>query len=84
MDSNNINGRPDNWKELAPYNNTNGGAGYPNFEAGASAMLAAVVKWLNEKCDSHPDIASERLGEPAYYDHRYLCPQCMNELRGEK
>jgi len=40
-----MNWRPDDWKQLAPYNNTNGGAGYPNFEAGASAMLAARDKW---------------------------------------
>jgi hypothetical protein len=48
------------------------------------ADRAALLKWLDEPCKEHPDVASERLREPTYYNHRKDCPQCMKELRGEK
>jgi hypothetical protein len=57
-------------------------------EVGASAMLSAVVKWLDESCDKHGN--SPRVvrleGEYGYSQaiidtKRKDCPQCMTELR---
>ena len=59
------------------------------YESGASAMLAAVLVYLDEPCDKHPE--KELVELPFkdewmefYPEHRKDCPQCMNELRGEK
>jgi hypothetical protein len=63
------------------------------YEAGASAMLAALLKWLDEPCNKHPynpndyGITSAPIttwSNGDYYSHRKDCPQCMAELRGEK
>lgn len=67
---------------------------FPNiFEAGASAMLSALLEWLWEPCTEHPR-EPERMGTDltywnhglsgVYYKHRKDCPRCMAELRGEK
>lgn len=66
------------------------------IEQTASAMLSALLKWLEEPCDKHPHLyrfqsfnleknqwnTQERVH--SYPEHRYLCPQCMAELRGER
>ena len=43
------------------------------YERGASAMLSALLKWLDEPCPHWGQ------GVP-----RHRCNDCMNELRGEK
>lgn len=43
-------------------------------EAGASAMLSALIKWMEEPCKRHHNyvVAS-----------RSVCSQCMAELKGK-
>jgi hypothetical protein len=65
-------------------------------EVGASAMLSALIKWLDEPCYEHPigdyehDCKSEHFAfvdsqvddyEHWHYAHRKDCPQCLNELK---
>lgn len=89
-----INGRPDDWDII-----TEGIArdflemrsitvNKDVFESSASAMLAALIKWLNEPCDKHLAKKDEDLslilcveGTHWRFEHRYLCPQCMEELK---
>ena len=65
------------------------------LESGASAMLAALLKWLDEPCTNHVEDCigygrdweeDDRLGshdgwDTAYYLHHKDCPQCLNELK---
>jgi hypothetical protein len=62
------------------------------FETGASAMLAALIKWLFEPCAEHrqysnaPDLTKMEYTvgiNTVRYKHRYLCPQCMAEINKE-
>jgi hypothetical protein len=71
-----------------------------SYEAGASAMLSALLVYLDESCDKHGRKATRKTvavetydgrehpptikTEVIYPDHRYLCSECMAELRGEK
>lgn len=50
----------------------------------SKAQDAKTLKWLDEPCKKHPDVASERLGESVYYPHRKDCPECWKELNIEK
>jgi hypothetical protein len=61
-----------------------------SYEAGASAMLSALLKWLWEPCSGHitrPEHIGENLRywhhakEAIYFKHRHDCPQCMAELK---
>jgi hypothetical protein len=76
-----INGRPDDWHNPWVVD--------PDaFESGASAMLAALLKWLFEPCKEHPTgiVHSGNPKDcPYIYGNKHKdCPQCMAELRGEK
>ena len=56
------------------------------IELGASAMLAALLKWLFERCDKHNiPLPKGTVGitDPGWrtYKHRKDCPQCMAELQ---
>jgi hypothetical protein len=51
------------------------------YEQGASAMLSAVIKWLDADC---PHCFYLFHGERKSKCKRKDCPQCMAELRGEK
>ena len=83
--------RPDDWSKQRSRHEYDG-HDINCYEAGASAMLAALLKWLDEPCVLHEvnDIFSDPWGyHPnkqygVFYLHRYLCPQCMKEIRGEK
>ena len=92
-----MNWRPDDWK--LPHRICYQDADYSFvYEKGADAMLAALLKWLDEPCTNHVEDCigygrdweeDDRLGshdgwETAYYLHRKDCPQCMAELRGKK
>ena len=82
-----MNWRPDDWietcdcKDLPPEQQC---SMYKNYETGASAMLSAVIKWLDEPCDKHEHSAFNGERYVSYHPHRKDCPQCLNELRGEK
>jgi hypothetical protein len=63
------------------------------FESGASAMLAALLKWLFGPCTDHEVSTCDRVDRQrvavvelnnrylARYIHRKDCPQCMAELK---
>ena len=55
------------------------------FELGASAMLSAVLKWLEEECtvkEHVEEICRINDWNPKYSGvNRKDCPQCMNELK---
>jgi hypothetical protein len=52
------------------------------YESGASVMLSALIKWLDEPCNEHPLERKDVItGCYRYKEHRYLCPQCMAELK---
>jgi hypothetical protein len=58
------------------------------FETGASAMLAALIKWLFEPCTEHPlpspicTVNSVPVIYPVKYSvYHYLCPKCMESLK---
>jgi hypothetical protein len=70
-----INGRPDDWGNL--FDEPERSA----CEAGASAMLSALLVYLDEPCKIPLHCGC---GDVIHIKHRYLCPQCMAELRGEK
>jgi hypothetical protein len=93
--------RPDDWP---PEIDISGFTGLPEtieemlqryshfFEAGASAMLEALIKWLFEPCAEHrqysnaPDLTKMEYTvgiNTVRYKHRYLCPQCMAEINKE-
>jgi len=53
------------------------------FEAGADAGIAALMEHLMGKCTDHPVTQHDESGCPYQHctEHRYLCPQCMSELK---
>jgi hypothetical protein len=58
------------------------------FEAGASAMLESVVKWLFEPCTEHPIPYADGLADREWlvvdsksYRLRKDCPQCTESLK---
>ena len=81
--------RPDDWmnefKKDSDY--------YQCREAGASAGIEALIKWLFEPCTEHPipaSVESVRLARLAGYNwevgypkHRYLCPQCVKKMEAK-
>ena len=88
--------RPDDW--VNPFEsyicNTYLRPEHDAFERGASAMLSALLKWMDEKCDKHPipdDFVKGHQGFPRnlikwngfawIYSHRKDCPQCFSELK---
>jgi hypothetical protein len=83
-----IKGRPDDWLYISGYS----GDCSSIREAGADDMLSALLKWLFEPCDEHPqgsclpsvllEWVQDKIGY--FYLHRKDCPSCMAELRGEK
>lgn len=75
--------RPDDWPDtkaadairMSRGNGSHGLSDY--YEAAASAMLSALLKWLDEPCKQHYGITHVR--------HNHIdCPSCMAELRGTK
>ena len=56
------------------------------YEFGAHAMLAALLKWLDEPCNclDHAQIVEFAIDVKGMYPHRKDCPQCLEELKGEK
>lgn len=78
-----INGRPDGWKlagveaakpiNLVP-DDVRRMLSKDAYEQGASAMLSALLKWLDEPCDKHwvPELR-----------HRRHCDKCWAELEGK-
>lgn len=85
------NGRPADWIGNPDYCGTCEGSKshkcsycVDGFEAGASAMLAALIKWLDGKCDDpdHREYIYAEEGEN--YKHRKDCPQCWKELKEMK
>ena len=75
--------RPDDWENSYDKQREEDGmfSQAELYEAGASAMLAAVLKWLDEPCDKHLEYPNS---DSKYPTLRIDCPQCMNELRGEE
>jgi hypothetical protein len=53
----------------------------------AKAQAKHLWAILNEPCTEHPvygsDIAEQHGIKEAYYQHRYLCEQCMSEIEKE-
>ena len=78
--------RPDDWENSYDKQREEDGmfSRAELYEAGASAMLSAVLKWLYEPCDKHEHSAFNGERYVLYHPHRKDCPQCLNELRGEK
>ena len=75
--------RPDDWNTKTPFSFD---VSRVTFEAGASAMLSALLKYLFEPCDKHPE--KELVELPFkdewmefYPEHRKDCPQCLSELK---
>ena len=54
------------------------------FNAGASAMLSAVLVYLDDPCTEHPYSVFGSGNLSRMYSHRKDCHQCMTELGGEK
>lgn len=83
-----INRRPDNWFELLAkmlHAKLDSGEEVNAAEIYADAMLSAVVKWLWEKCPHTTTfVANTETVVLGGFEHRYLCPECMKELEGEK
>jgi len=52
------------------------------YEVGASAMLAALIKWLFGECTKHPipKQQGDNNSSPTYHQH-YRCWKCMEELK---
>ena len=48
----------------------------------AKAAQSKLIKWLKKPCPEHPWQTKSRVqkADTLYYDHRYLCPRCMEEL----
>ncbi len=88
--------RPSDWEEILraildkfniTYMNSDEGK---LVEAGASAMLKALIKYLWGKCDEHSlepdnDIKVADLwytdDKHEYHLHRFNCPSCMRQLQ---
>jgi hypothetical protein len=52
------------------------------YEAGASAMLAAVLIYLDEPCGEHGGYqVKDGIKTIHSIPHRKDCPQCLNELK---
>ena len=58
------------------------------YEFGAHAMLAALLKWLDEECQEHGNTPRVVRLEDIYgysqaiiFPKRKDCPQCMEELK---
>jgi hypothetical protein len=93
-----INGRPDCWVNPHDFRNPDH-VDNPyvemecanSYEAGASAMLSAVIKWLDEPCDKHTPqqpfddeihwLQTTETNMFLRWRHRKDCPQCLNELK---
>lgn len=68
--------RPDDWL------NENGEPkiSHPLYEAGASAMLNALLKWLDEPCRNEKHLNNPVC--PGHLDFAHKnCPQCMKQLK---
>ena len=52
------------------------------FNEGADAMYSALVKYLNEPCTEHEGATTIKYVSHRW--HRYLCPQCWNQLLESK
>jgi hypothetical protein len=88
--------RPDDWRYMWSMNMLDSqGNEYRKqtaqsitYEDGASAMLAALIKWLFEPCTEHPlpspicTVNSVPVIYPIKYSvYHYLCPKCMESLK---
>ena len=78
--------RPDDWVNPHGKGDWIGDLPHEAYEAGASAMLSALLKWLDEPCNclDHAQIVEFAIDVKGMYPHRKDCPQCWKELRGEK
>ncbi len=77
-----MNWRPDDW--VNPFPKSLANPEYDRdaryiFEAGASAMLAALLEWLKEPCDKQEH--SRLTYKYESYGNRSDCPECMASLR---
>ena len=52
------------------------------WQEGADAMYSALVKYLNEPCTEHEGATTIKYVSHRW--HRYLCPQCWNQLLESK
>jgi len=52
----------------------------------AKAQAIHAVQYLEEPCAEHPQFAFDSSGEPVAqgnFSHRYLCPDCMKQIKKE-
>lgn len=57
---------------------------FNSWQEGGEAYLKAVVNWLFNPCTEHDlyeDCHHACILEGIKADHRYLCPQCMQQLK---
>lgn len=81
---------PPDWKLPPDYGDRDSWIHIEGFKEGATAMLQALLKWLDEPCDKHLirpvnfvdviNIETHMIDGGYYRRHRKDCPDCMKEL----